>query len=44
MKLKTYCAGDFGAALVVSSSIHAIDGLSFVVVLKRPEVLESFGH
>lgn len=40
----TYFAGDFGATLVVGSSIHAVEGLSFIVVHKAPEVLESFGH
>lgn len=41
---ETYFAGDFGAALVIRCSIYAVKGLSFVVVHKPPEVLESFGH
>lgn len=41
---ETYFAGDFGSALVVCCSIHAVKGLSFIVVHKPPEVLESFGH
>lgn len=41
---KTYCAGDFGAAFIVCSSIHSVKGLSFVVIHKSSEVPVSFGH
>lgn len=41
---KTYFAGDFGSALVVRRASHTVKVLSFVVIHKSPEVLESFGH
>jgi len=41
---ETYCAGDFGAALVVCCSIYTVEGLGFIVVHKPPEVPEPFRH
>lgn len=37
-------AGNFGAALLVHVSIHAIKGLGFIVVHKSPEVFKSLSH
>lgn len=39
-----YLAGDFGAVLERSGSLHTVKCFHLIVVREPPEVLESFGH